>query len=316
MLTEQRLHTIALDSRKGLRDCLSLIELHGGDREKAYLNPYIVVSAVSTWERFAVDLACASTQPGWTAINTDWDGSFDSKGVPWPGSRADREYMKTRSLDHSIDHVLIEAGVLAAPLTDAWRLHIATWWTGQDPERWRWTEYNAAPHDTNRDIIRQAMLGAKTARDAAAHRLYYKLARRAEGYSHTNTTEDQIDQRDWCYVWQSDNTEKKNSGDDSVSGRPTIQHGYARGVAALVIQLVDICIDTIREHHDWHQTDSQLPSAWFQSAIPSGPCAGMTLWNGLEITRHLAASANHRQLIGQDGRDDTSAMDDPRAGRR
>jgi hypothetical protein len=78
------------------------------------------------------------------------------------------------------------------------------------------------------DVIRTAMLGAKSARDAAAHRLFYKKAQQAQGLGRDNMPDDRGGSGDWCYVWRSDNP-----------GKPTIQHGYARGAVALTIQLVD-----------------------------------------------------------------------------
>ena len=133
------------------------------------------------------------------------------------------------------------------------------------------------------------MLGAKSARDAAAHRLYYKKAREAQGYRASDMPADEVDQRDWCYVWQSDNTYKTGSktADNLYPGKPTIQHGYARGVVALMIQLADITIERIREQQGWIARDSQFPAEWFCMTMPAGrePCAGMTLWNGQELFR-------------------------------
>lgn len=144
-------------------------------------------------------------------------------------------------------------------------------------------------------MIRRAMLGAKSARDATAHRLYYKKAREAMGYRSKKTydeglTDEEADQRGWCYVWQSDNTAKsgrKNNTliDDGYPGRPTIQHGYARGVVALSIQIVDVTIAVISEHQGWRHAKSCLPVEWFQPTISGGPCRGMIVWNGEALLR-------------------------------
>lgn len=284
-LTEGKLHEIALDARSGLRDCLKMIELHARDSANAFLNPGIVLTAVATWERFIVDVCLASEDVSWSVEKAGWERKYDS-AVPWPGSRADRQ---ANSAAHHVDRILVSNGALSSPLTGSWRLHVPTAYWGADPTEWRWAEYSSAPSEQNRDLIREAMLGAKSARDAAAHRLYYKKAREAQGYRTLKMTDDEIDQRDWCYVWQSDNTYKtgRKTADDPHPGRPTIQHGYARGVVAMFIQLADITIETLREHQGWAVRDSQLPAEWFSRTMPTGrePCAGMTLWNGQELFR-------------------------------
>jgi hypothetical protein len=286
-LTEDKLHAVALEARSGLRDCLNMIELHARDSANAFLNPGIVVTAVSTWERFIVDVCLASEDSSWNVENTGWDRTYDPT-VPWPGSRADRE---AHGPAHHVDKVLVSNGVLASPLTASWRIYVATAYWGADPTEWQWADYSAEPPEQNRDLIRQAILGARSARDAAAHRLYYKKALEAQGYRPKKDTQskrhrppdlaaDVADQQDWCYVWQSDNTYK------TARQKPTIQHGYARGVVALIIQLADITIERIREHRGWVARDSQLPAEWFCKTMPVGqPCAGMKLWYGEELFR-------------------------------
>ncbi|HXL92194.1 MAG TPA: hypothetical protein VN969_24905 [Streptosporangiaceae bacterium] len=274
-LTQDSLHGIALEARGGLRECLNMIELHARDRERSFLNPGIVLTAAATWERFMVDVCHASEKAAWTLEDSGWKRGYDAS-VPWPGGSKDRnrEGRGQDQQEHHVDGLLIRNGVLTEPLTSLWTLHVATGWFGADPTEWRRADYAARPYAENRDIIRAAMLGAKSARDAAAHRLYYKKAQQARLVRQDGEPDEDADQRDWCYVWQSDNP-----------GKPTIQHGYARGVVALVIQLVDITVATIREHQGWAVTDSQLPSAWFRQKIPSGTCAGMELWGGHELWR-------------------------------
>ncbi|MGH3251748.1 MAG: hypothetical protein ACRDOI_36825, partial [Trebonia sp.] len=45
-------------------------------------------------------------------------------------------------------------------LTASWRLHVPTAYWGADPTEWQWAEYSSAPPEQNRDLIREAMLGA------------------------------------------------------------------------------------------------------------------------------------------------------------
>lgn len=282
------LHEIALQARGGLRECLRMIELHDRNSQRAFLNPAIVLTAVATWERFADDLACAASTPGWRVQDSGWDRSFE-KTVPWPGSRDETKQAKKWGGGHHMDALLREAEVLDRPLTSVWRLHVAASWLGADPTEWVYADHAAEPAEEHRDVIRRAMLGARSARDAVRHRLYYKKARQAMGYRDQNMSDDEVDQQEWCYVWQSDNTEKRGRTDDkpedAYPGKPTIQHGYARGVVALFLQLIDATYSAISEHHGWRRWDSRLPSEWFQPTIPSGPFAGMTVWNGKALVR-------------------------------
>ena len=269
-LTEERLHSIALEARGGFRDCLNMIALHGGSRENSFLNPSIVLTAVATWERFAAELACAATDRHWRIEEAGWGREFDST-VPWPGSKLERRGLKSSEFGHKIDEVL------NLQLTSTWGLMVANSWFGANPTEWSWADYGASSTSGNSDLIRRTMLGAKSARDAAAHRLYYKKANQADLRKRDGDYEESSDQRDWCYVWASDNTV------NSATKRPTIQHGYARGVVAAFIQLADITIREVRRDRGWTRTDSQLPAGWFDSVITSGPCIDMTLWGGREL---------------------------------
>jgi len=290
-LTEDILHALALQARGGFRECLKMIELHRQERARGFLNPGIVLTAVATWERFILDLVWASRVQDWT-IETDagWERKLDSV-VPWPGSRAERNAYSQATGAHCVDDELINSQVLPAGirLTDAWVLRVATSWRGADPLGWRLASFGSLPHEDNRDIIVQAMLGARSARDAVAHRLYYKKAREARGHRDKTMSDEDIDQRDWCYVWQSDNTAKsghsRDDDDEPYPGRPTIQHGYARGVLALFLQLVDITIEVVRSQHGWTAKPSPLPSEWFYQTIRSGPCEDMMLWGGQGLLR-------------------------------
>ena len=288
-LTEEKFHLIALGARTGLRECLQMIELHDRDSQHAFLNPSIVLTAVAAWERFIVDTCSASETSDWRIEDTGWERAYDST-VPWPGGGADRDSLTRhpRPHDHHVDEVLIRDGAMTSPLTSSWVLHVATSWWGADPTEWCWAEYTASPAADNRDVIRAAMLGANRARDAAGHRLYYRRPGKLRATGRT------------C------RTAKSTSGTGAMSGKATTptrvgaprehrrtrprqadytQHGYARGVVALFIKLVDITIASIREHQGWITKNSQLPSEWFDKTISSGPCAGMALWNGHELWR-------------------------------
>jgi hypothetical protein len=80
-------------------------------------------------------------------------------------------------------------------------------------------------------------------------------------------------------VWASDNISK------SASRRPTIQNGYARGVVAMFIQLIDGTIAVIRNKHGWHTRDSRLPPQWFEPRITQDSLVESEFWNGKRLLR-------------------------------
>lgn len=177
-LTEDRLHDAALDARQGLRECLASMELHHRLKERAFLNPAMVIAAAATWERFATDLVFASEVENWRIEHAGWyqgekrhrKGAPDA-AIPWPGCSTERKARPTPSQTHVLDYRLMEAGVLPMPLTATWSLYVATGWFGADPTDWQLANYADDSSDDGRNIIRKAILGAKSARDAGAHRL-------------------------------------------------------------------------------------------------------------------------------------------------
>ncbi|MFI5938011.1 hypothetical protein [Actinoplanes sp. NPDC051494] len=265
LLTQSAFLEIASYAGKGLRDCLSLIALHNRDRQRSFLNPGTVLCAVSTWERFVHDLVDASSTARWSMRDTGWN---EDSSLPWPGSRGDLKGEDARRHRCRIDQRLLDLEVLKTPLTVLWDVQVATSWRGADPTRWRRVGFTVG--DVDGDELRQAMLGAKSARDAAAHRLYFKKAHQALGLMKAGTTPDEADFLDWCYVWQSDNTVKSGAdGSGEPMGRPTIQSGYARGVVGLFLQLVDQTIAAVDAHQDWNIRSRAIPAEWFASDFAS-----------------------------------------------
>lgn len=240
-----------MEARRGYRDCFRMVKLHGGAANRSFLNPPIVVTAVATWERFAVDLAAASSREDWSVRTAGEIRQFDN--APWPVS----DKSKPRGTNTSAGGVSCYLDeYLGIAVTDGWEIHLATGWNGQRATQWKVAGFEP--------LIREAMVGAKFARHAAAHRLPYKQARLAR-------------ERDG-YTWASDNAEK------SGTGRPTIQHGYARGVLALFLQLTASSIQQLEKHHSW-SVGAQLPSEWFEAKISKGPFEGMELWDRCALVR-------------------------------
>jgi hypothetical protein len=267
LLTEGAYREVASYAIKGLRDCLNLVALHNRDPQRSFLNPSTVLGAVSTWERFIHDLVDASSTSDWRPRDAGWN---EDGAHPWPGSRGDLKGEQGRGHRHRIDQRLLEAEVLGRPLTGLWDVLVATSWKGADPTGWRRVGFTVGNPDG--DELRQAMLGARSARDAVAHRLYFKKARQAQGLVKATTTPEEADFLDWCYVWQSDNTVKSGRIDSGEPmGRPTIQSGYARGVVALFLQLVDQTMAAVDAQHGWDVRCRTIPAKWFAAGFAGRP---------------------------------------------
>lgn len=265
----QNFHEIALAARTGLRETLKIVQLHASSQANAALNPGMLITAVATWERFMADLAAAATYSDWCINQAGFYRYYDRSG--WPGRQKD-----SSSIEDACD-LLINEGLLQAPLTNVWNVRLATSWRGSQPTRWR--EVQFSPDDGNE--VLSALMGSKTARDAAAHRIPYKKAIDARGGSVRSNGEVCSEGLTWTYPWESDNVVK------SRDGRPTIQHGYVRSVLALFIQIIDSSIAEIsRQNVSTSGQNNRLPAAWFKPIMPTGhPCGGMTLWNGVVLIR-------------------------------
>lgn len=241
-LTRVRLETVVSEAHHGIDDCHQIIDIHARQKKHKVLNPYLVLSAVSAWERFIVNLLGASEKSAWDPRMND----ERSTAAPWPGSRADEDFSQKNDGYHVLDSRLIEANVLDEPLTSYWQALVSTDYRGSDPRKWRLGSFRPEADEKGRRILQQGLLGAKTARDAVAHRIYHRKAEEAESLD---------DIRKWHYTWSSDNYVK--------TGNPTIQNGYARGTVALFIQLIDCTAVRIANRQGWARDGIRLPADWF-----------------------------------------------------
>lgn len=256
-LTYEKYERVARAAREDLKDVLKLIADHEAKlaegKRAAYLNPYIALGSVVAWERFALDLVGAATQDGWKNPGDDKGQRERQRQLCWPDPADPYE---RRARRHLIDAELQRAGVLDGPLTAHWRCWVATSWRGKAPTRWVYVDYAAEPAADNAELLQAAMLSAKSARDAAAHGLFHKKAADAQKRGH--------------YWWYGDNHEK--------GGAPTIQNGYARGVAALFLQLVDASLVAVGERNGWTDRSLRLPPEWFAKERTKGTFTGVDFW--------------------------------------
>lgn len=242
-LTEDRLALVSAEACEGIKDCNQIIDIHARQTAHSVLNPYLVLSAVSAWERYIVNLLGASEVPGWDSKKHD---EFSSP-APWPWSAKDQRRARNSSGHHDLDARLIQAQALDEPVTFRWHALVSTDYRGSDPRRWRQGSFSPETDTEARGILRQGLLGAKSARDAVAHRIYHLKAAEAESLE---------DLEKWHFTWSSDTYVK--------TGNPKIQNGYARGVVALFIQLIECTTVTIANRHGWDKGGVRLPSAWFE----------------------------------------------------
>jgi hypothetical protein len=242
-LTKNQLEAVSAEACEGIGDCNQIIDIHGRQTAHSVLNPYLVLSAVSVWERYIVNLLGASEVPGWNPKTHD---EFSSP-APWPWSAKDQRRARKSGGRHDLDARLIQAQALDEPVTYRWHALVSTDYRGSDPRRWRQGSFSPNANPEARDILRQGLLGAKSARDAVAHRIYHLKAAEAESRQ---------DIEKWHFTWSSDTYVR--------TGNPKIQNGYARGVVALFIQLIECTSVAIAIRHGWDQGGVRLPADWFE----------------------------------------------------
>ncbi len=242
-LTKTRLRALISEAYRGISDCHQIIDIHDRQSSHKVLNPYLVLSAVSAWERFILNLLGASTKPDWNPRMRD----ERSSPAPWPGGKGDQNWSKNHGGRHYLDSRLIDADVLEDPITSYWKALVSTDYRGSDPWKWRLGSFDSGAGEESARILRQGLLGAKTARDSVAHRIYRQKAAEAESAE---------DIENWHFTWSSDTYVK--------TGNPTIQNGYARGVVALFIQLIECTAVGIASRNGWAQGGIRLPPDWFE----------------------------------------------------
>lgn len=243
LLDETRIQAVTAEAQKGFMDCRKIIDIHNRDTANAVLNPYIVLAAVATWERYIVNLLGAAERNDWDIRTHD---EFSSP-APWPGCRKDEKQAAKHDGQHNIDHRLIAAKVLTEPITTAWCAWVSTDYRGAYPRVWRWGSFAPKAEAEERAHLRQGLLGAKSARDAVAHRIYHQKASEAESTS---------DISKWHFTWSSDTYLK--------TGTPTIQNGYARGVVALLMQLMECTNHAIGQRQGFDLDSIRLDHTWFE----------------------------------------------------
>lgn len=193
----------------------------------------------------ASDLVAASLESGWNVRRAGW-GSFDIAGWPKPESAEPFRLELDERLGFSV--------------SSEWRVLLSDTWFGKEPRDWLRAD-GALWDDANRGAIWRALSGARSARDAVAHRLPHKKAMDAQLLGHDGSPSPKIPAGNALLahcVWESDNPGR------SGLGTPTVQHGYARGVVAELMQIADDTIRAVREHpssiHRDHCHEGPFPS--------------------------------------------------------
>jgi hypothetical protein len=247
--TEESFALACRHARLNVRDALDLIAVHAeesvsGAQPRVALNPAIVVAAVSSWERFVADLVGAVT-PLDTASTSD-DGAMPEPATRWaPGTfEGDSSHQPS-----AVGGRLRNLGYLNRPNVVArWMADVPTGWWGVRPTGWR----RLGPGTEETWGVEDYLASAILVRNAGAHRSAAALAAVAE-------------RRNLPFL-------------DSDAKSTTIQHGYARGIVALVIQVLDSTITAISEDRGW-SGDHRLPDAWFLGKPqPTGRHRGIDFW--------------------------------------
>jgi len=274
---------IARDAREQLRDVLKMIALHEKELvaglDAAYLNPSTALMAAAVWERFASDLYLSATEPGWSRAGDGDAAVRGDKQAAWPRV-ANGRVLPPKIAELSLCADETEAQNVAT-IGDAWTGWVSTGWFGKRPTGWVFVPDGGERGEAGDRVLRTALLGARSARDAAAHGLFFK---KADDATMTKADGKQVvldsSHEAWHYDWWSDNHDRMNP-----NRKPTIQSGYARGKAALFVQLVDASIAAVAGACGFDPS-SRLPSDWFDVSPKSGAgIAGIELWGGEYLHR-------------------------------
>ena len=246
--TEESFALVCRHARLNVRDALDLIAVHAekavsGAQPRAALNPAIVVAAVSSWERFVADLVGALT-PLDTPASDDIAMPEPATGWP-PGTFAGDSSHHPGAVGGRLRNL----GYLNRPdVVARWVADVPTGWRGVRPAGW----LRLGPGTEETWGVDDYLASAILVRNAGAHRSAAALASVAE-------------RRNLPFL-------------DSDAKSTTIQHGYARGVVALVIQVLDSTITAISEDRGW-SGDHRLPDEWFLGKPqPTGRHRGIDFW--------------------------------------
>jgi len=314
--TAERFAKVCKTTRWNVRAALDLIFIHAekevsGRQPRASLNPFTVLAAVAAYERFFDHLYAAATdRPQPPAASRprpagqhkdEWEpGSAEkeigrasipelaSTALAAPGSvpRARRQWIA-----QSIDELLRDAGI-AHDVTSYWKLWMSESWFGASPTDWTLRTYSEDP-----DAFSCSLHAARHARDGAAHFILPKTAARArEWFDPIPITEGSLfakkllgmGKTTWDYSWDSD------------AKSDTVQSGFARGITAFFVQLIDSSIVAVADSHDWSSRTYRLPPGWFAAEVPSSDSryAGAQFWGGQALYRVRSARRPGGRHIG------------------
>lgn len=246
--TEHSFDLACSNARLNLRDALDLICVHAeqpvrGTQPRVALNPAIVVTAIGSWERFVADLVGAVT-PVPSITSDDGTAAVPAKG--WAPGAFEGDSSHHPSV---VGGRLRNLAYLNRPDIGArWIADVPTGWWGVRPTGWQRTGPGTEEEWGVDDYLSSAIL----VRNAGAHRAAAALA-------------DAANCRNLPLL-------------DSNAKHTTIQHGHARGIVALVVQVLDSTIHAICTDKGW-SSDHRLPVAWFLGKPqPTGRHKGMDFW--------------------------------------
>ncbi|MFF3056372.1 hypothetical protein [Streptomyces sp. NPDC057909] len=241
MLTEERFKAVCAETAWHVKKPLDLIFIHAekevrGRQPRATLNPFTVLAAAAAWERFLSDLAGAVKYPDhtWGETGKSGLGRFQ---IPKKKRDDGKGLISLPWEPAHLNSYLRRQGVLGGDLSDGWAAWLSSSWVGSSPKGWSFAEYANDP-----DAFHIVLKEAQRIRNGAAH---LALPQDVDGAQKSD------------YTW--------TNNAESV----TIQNGHARGVTAVILQLLDASIVTIARDHGWSANGYRLPAAWFQAAVPA-----------------------------------------------
>ncbi|KFU75416.1 hypothetical protein SAMN04489729_6990 [Amycolatopsis lurida] len=245
-LTEDRFSQVSQAARRNIRTALDLIAIHS---EQPVRGP----QPRSSLNPFTVLAAVGAWERliadlTSAASQTNWRGPGGHKttGAHWPSA---------------VDAHMISHQLLAAPLTSRWEAAFPARWKGITPLGWTTVRQTSPAAD--RDKLLAYITASRRARNAAAH---YALVENASAAAQD------MDSEGW-YPWQSD------------AHKPSLPAGFARGLAAVYLQLIDCTIDFVAHERNWDAGAHRPPADWFRSRCRESRYDGVALWAGTSLHR-------------------------------
>ena len=233
----RRMKKVAAQARIDFSKAIDLVLVHNerevkGAQPRASLNPHIVLTAVSSWERLVHDTNQSLTVPR-NAVKPHRSQASSRKSSP----------AKLATLP----------GLSSLDIVSNWRGNFAFGWTGKHPVRWEFLSGTQAGQKGGLTISQHVDQWISV-RHGVAHQALPQKAHQAQNGIAANKA---VHGKGRAVIWT------------SSSGVDTIQSGAARACLVEMLQVADCTLRTVAESIGLRPSELGLPGGWFESELPT-----------------------------------------------